>query len=118
MSAPALLRVLIIEDNLGDARLIQLMLRDVGGAGKSADIADRLSIGIDRLAVESFDVVLLDLGLPDAQGVAVVVAVREAAPELDALGGPHPRVVRRGRGRPVDLRDRLPRRDRGPIEVL
>ncbi len=61
-------KLLLIEDNLGDARLIRAML-----AAKKSTFAvehvDRLSAGLACLAEGEFDAVLLDLSLPDAQGL-------------------------------------------------
>ena len=60
------IRVLLIEDNPGDARLITEALRDHAAApsrGPAFELAcaDRLSAGLARLADGSIDVVLLDL---------------------------------------------------------
>ena len=59
------IRALLIEDNPGDARLIREMLRD-------ADVelvhVDRLAFGLERLAAEAYEVLLLDLSLPDSRG--------------------------------------------------
>lgn len=62
-------RVLLIEDNPGDARLIQEMLREAGGRAFEVQYAGHLSAGLEALTQDSIDVVLLDLGLPDAQGL-------------------------------------------------
>ncbi len=61
--------VLLIEDNPGDARLIQELLAEPGGAVFTLDCVDRLSTGLKRLAEGGIDVILLDLGLPDSQGL-------------------------------------------------
>lgn len=61
------IRVLLIEDNPGDARLIREMLADVGGpAAFQLDWVDLLSTGIERLGDGGVDVILLDLALPDS----------------------------------------------------
>ena len=74
--------VLIVEDNPGDARLI----REMFGDGLSADFdltqVDRMSAAEDVLAQKAFDVILLDLGLPDAQGMVAVRRTRAAAPSV------------------------------------
>lgn len=62
-------KVLLIEDSLADARLINEMISDVRGINVRLEHALRLSSGIERLKRDSFDVVLLDLGLPDSFGL-------------------------------------------------
>jgi diguanylate cyclase (GGDEF)-like protein/PAS domain S-box-containing protein len=60
--------ILIIEDNLGDARLIQEMLREAPDFNWRIVHADRLESGLNLLTSASFDVCLLDLNLPDSKG--------------------------------------------------
>lgn len=62
-------RVLLIEDNPGDARLIREMLSQVEGTAFELECVDRLSTGLERLTTGSLDVLLLDLNLPDSQGL-------------------------------------------------
>src|SRR5689334_9339131 len=63
-------RALLIEDNPGDARLIQETLHDVDLHGTINLIrADRLSRGLEVLRQDAIDVVLLDLSLPDSAGL-------------------------------------------------
>lgn len=77
---PKPIRVLLIEDNPGDARLIREMLADVGGpAAFQLDWVDRLSTGIERLADGGVDVVLLDLALPDSGAEDTFTAICGAA---------------------------------------
>ena len=67
--------VLLIEDNPGDARLIREMLADSKGAVFDMELADRLSTGLAHLAGGNgdFDVILLDLSLPDSSGIDTFV---------------------------------------------
>lgn len=82
------LRVLLIEDNPGDSRLIQLMLSEAGDSAaahslpSSVDVVETLAAGLDRLSRATYDVALVDLGLPDAEGLAVLLAVRDRAPQV------------------------------------
>src|ERR1043165_5644834 len=64
------LKVLLIEDNAIDARLIQIMLSDAGSGIFQLERAERLSAGLQRLASGDIGLVLLDLSLPDSQGLA------------------------------------------------
>jgi PAS domain S-box-containing protein len=72
-------RVLLVEDNPGDAYLIAETLAEVTTAVFRLEHADRLDACMRRLGGERFDAVLLDLGLPDSQGLATLAAVAAAA---------------------------------------
>ena len=61
------IRVLLVEDNLGDARLVEEYLREATGAFVCRH-ETRLSSALTALEQEQFDIVLLDLSLPDASG--------------------------------------------------
>jgi two-component system sensor histidine kinase UhpB len=66
------IRALIIEDNPGDVRLIRAQLADQSITTVSFARAERLSEGLGLLLNERFDVVLLDLNLPDSNGLDTV----------------------------------------------
>jgi PAS domain S-box-containing protein len=72
--------VLMIEDNPGDARLVRGYLDEGFGQACAVRQAATLADGLDALRAEAADVVLLDLGLPDSQGLAGFVAVQRTAP--------------------------------------
>ncbi|MEX0804805.1 MAG: response regulator, partial [Candidatus Binatia bacterium] len=71
MSSPPI-KVLLIEDNPGDARLLREYLHEAGSSQFELVHADRLSEALTRLGEGLFDVVLLDLSLPDAHGLATI----------------------------------------------
>jgi two-component system NtrC family sensor kinase len=76
-------RVLLIEDNPGDARLIRELLSAEEGASFFLEHADRLSTGLTRLAQGNIDVILLDLSLPDSHGLdglGKILAQTQAVP--------------------------------------
>ena len=79
------MRVLLIEDNPADARLIQELLTEALGAALELQTADRLSAGLDRLAQGGIDVVLLDLSLPDSQGLEGINRLRIYCPEVPVV---------------------------------
>ncbi|MGH2459037.1 MAG: ATP-binding protein [Chloroflexota bacterium] len=62
-------RVLLVEDNPGDARLIGEMLVEAQDTSLRLEWVDRLSRGEDRIAAGGVSAVLLDLSLPDSQGL-------------------------------------------------
>ncbi len=79
------IKVLLIEDNPGDARLIREMLVDVGGAFVQLECADRLRTGLERLAMGGIDALLLDLFLPDSQGIETFGKAYTQAPEVATI---------------------------------
>ena len=80
---PRGIRALLIEDNPGDARLIRETLKDAGASASVQVVhADRLAAGLDLLAVQEVDVVLLDLSLPDSTGLDTFTRVHTAVPGM------------------------------------
>lgn len=73
------IRILLVEDNIGDARLIEVLLDEEARGEFEVLHADRLRSAIDRLAEEDVDVVLLDLSLPDSHGLETVEGLRRHA---------------------------------------
>lgn len=73
------IRVLLIEDNPADAEVTRALI-DVGEGAFACAWVGSLGEGLARLASETFDVVLLDFGLPDSSGLDTFVKVQEAAP--------------------------------------
>jgi signal transduction histidine kinase len=69
----------LIEDNPGDARLITELLAEMNSGQFSLECADQLQEGLDRLKKGRIDVVLLDLSLPDSQGLDTFAAAHASA---------------------------------------
>src|SRR5262245_34892639 len=76
------IRVLLIEDDLADARLLREELSELPFVRCDIRQADRLSSALELLAARPFDVVLLDLSLPDVRGLETVRRVHAGVPEL------------------------------------
>ena len=94
------MKILMIEDNPGDARLIQDMLADVRNIEFALDWKQTLTGGLESLRENKYDAVLLDLGLPDSpQRSASFTRVQTVAPSLprNPLGA-HPGDARYGDG--------------------
>ena len=75
-------RILLIEDNPGDIRLIREMLAQVDGITYNLETAKRLSAGLECLAKEQLDIILLDLGLPDSQGIKTLDKILAMTPTV------------------------------------
>lgn len=78
-------KVLLIEDNPGDTRLIRQMLAKVRTASFDLKWAGRLSTGLEQLATGGIDVVLLDLSLPDSQEFNTFTKVHVKAPTVPII---------------------------------
>lgn len=77
------LRILLVEDNLGDTDLIVELLSINGPVIFEVNCVVRLSDAIERVGTNHrFDIVLLDLGLPDSDGLETLYALRRQAAEL------------------------------------
>jgi signal transduction histidine kinase len=76
------LRILLVEDNPGDARLCRELLRDGFVEPFELEHAPTLAAGVTALERARADVALLDLSLPDAHGL---VSVREVAARFPRL---------------------------------
>jgi DNA-binding response OmpR family regulator len=74
------IRVLMVEDNPADVGLISEMLSEVRGATFDVTHAERLATALRRLDEEQPDAVLLDLSLPDSDGLETFLSVRKHAP--------------------------------------
>lgn len=90
-SAPERLRVLLVEDDNADAFLVRELLDE---AGIEVDLTVAPTLGQARESLAEVDCVLLDLGLPDAQGLdglrrVLAMAERAAVCVLTGLGDDH-----------------------------
>ena len=78
-------RVLLVEDHPGDARLVREELAEYGAGAFQLETVARLDTALRRLAEARFDAALLDLGLPDSQGLDTFARLHAAAPELPVV---------------------------------
>jgi len=76
--------LLLVEDNEGDARLLFEMFHQEGTGAQRTTLThvQSLADAETRLLKGDIDIVLLDLGLPDAQGITVVRRAQAAAPRV------------------------------------
>jgi diguanylate cyclase (GGDEF)-like protein/PAS domain S-box-containing protein len=82
MTATRVTNILLVEDNLGDARLLREMFNESGAISVALTHVECLRDAEAHLATHPVDVVLLDLGLPDAQGLEAVRRAHAAAPRV------------------------------------
>jgi len=79
------IKILLIEDNPGDARLIQEMLSEIKDAKFNFSCVDRLSKGLEFLTKGDIDIVLLDLSLPDSQGLDTFLKLHQTVPDIAVI---------------------------------
>ncbi len=77
--------LLIIEDNPDDALLIRRFLAAVARVSYEVTHADQLKSGLEHLKNGTFSLVLLDLGLPDGDGLRSFEQVHSKAPEVPVI---------------------------------
>ena len=77
--------VLLIEDNPGDARLLKEMLAEEPPAPFRLSCADRLSNAMELLSSQTVDLLLLDLSLPDSQGLDTFSKVYAHSPKVPII---------------------------------
>jgi signal transduction histidine kinase len=87
--ANGVVHILLVEDNPGDARLLREALRealrDAQGLDHELIHVERLEDALQRLKTGAFDVLLLDLSLPDSQGTDTVKRITAAAPHIPVV---------------------------------
>jgi len=76
------LRILLVEDDPAYAELTRAMLTMASGTAMTLDHATSVHAAVDKLADQTYDTVLLDLGLPDAQELEALNSLVGAAPDL------------------------------------
>jgi len=78
------IRVLLVEDNPGDARLIKEMLASPAYDGVTYQLSqvETLSVAVQVCSINPIEVILLDLNLPDSTGMET----------LESLNGLFPRI--------------------------
>ena len=83
------IHVLLVEDNPGDARLVEIMMTELQDGTFKVTRAERFSQALEILAETEIDAILLDLGLPDSSGLGTASRMVAEAPN-------HPIVVLTG----------------------
>ncbi len=71
------MEILLLEDNPGDARLFHEVLRELDYLAPRVAHARRLSEAVELARDHAFDIIFLDLSLPDGYGLEVIRQVRD-----------------------------------------
>jgi DNA-binding response OmpR family regulator len=76
------IKILLIEDSIEDTIIIREMLNETSKIHFELKNVSRLKTGFEELFQESFDILLLDLNLPDSWGFDTFIRTYDQAPEL------------------------------------
>ncbi len=76
------IKILLIEDNSGDARMIEELLNETGSFRYKLVWVDQLSKGLQSIQFGDIDIILTDLGLPDSHGFETFTTIHEHALEI------------------------------------
>lgn len=78
------IRILLVEDNPGDAVIIREMLKEIYKNKFELVHFQRLEDSVEHI-IEDFDIVLLDLNLPDSRGIETFNIMNSHAPEMPII---------------------------------
>jgi PAS domain S-box-containing protein len=79
------IKILLLEDNDGDVILIREMLTQASDNGFDLHRVSRLAEGVQQVARDDFDLALVDLGLPDSQGLETFEEVYARTTDLPII---------------------------------
>jgi PAS domain S-box-containing protein len=79
---PDIIQTLLIEDDPDDVLLLKASLAKVQAVQIKLEHADRLSSGLIQLAEQDYDVILLDLNLPDSRGLETLSTIIKKFPQV------------------------------------
>ncbi|GLI33620.1 PAS domain S-box protein [Desulforhabdus amnigena] len=79
------IKVLLIEDNPGDARLIKELFLECAPGSFDLKYVETLYEGIEILETQEIDTILLDLSLPDSHGFETFLKVHDRTPEIPII---------------------------------
>lgn len=79
------IKILLVEDNPGDFRIIEQMLKESEHTLFKLVRVPKLEEGLERLEESKFDIAILDLNLPDSDGLDTYVKVLSKHPEIPII---------------------------------
>src|SRR5713226_5839223 len=82
LTAGEQMRLLVIED---EERLVEVLKSALGRAGFVVDAVETAADAREALALIAYDAAILDLGLPDGDGLEILAEARRASRNIPAL---------------------------------
>ena len=81
---PKSIDILLFEDNLGDASLLEEMLEEFKNLYSLKNV-ETLEEGLNALNTTYFDIILLNIGLPDSDGIDTLIEVNKKTPNMPII---------------------------------
>lgn len=81
----SLIRLLLVEDNPIDRRIFSEYLKSVADLEIEYDYAETLSATFKKLSAKKYDIVVLDLGLPDSQGIDTFYELHKHSSDMPVI---------------------------------
>ncbi|HTC20754.1 MAG TPA: response regulator [bacterium] len=78
-------KILLVEDNPGDVRLAEMAFREYAPGEFALHEVGCIQNAMERLSKETFDVILLDLYLPDAFGLEPLSRIHVIHPQIPII---------------------------------
>ena len=85
MSAKDTIKILLVEDNPGDSLIIREMLKETEYTQFKLTHSPKLIDGLKNLEENKFDIVIVDLNLPDSEGLETFLKILSKHPELPII---------------------------------
>ncbi|GJM04655.1 MAG: hypothetical protein DHS20C09_06460 [marine bacterium B5-7] len=82
MTSPEVTNILLVEDNPGDARLVEIMLNQPGHSDFRLTCSKTMAEAVNEISKNGFDAALLDMSLPDGDGIENIARLKSRAPSL------------------------------------
>ena len=76
------MKILIIED---EADLLSVISNYLMEAGYTCELAVRFDLAMDKISIYEYDIILLDIGLPDGNGLELIRAVKKFNPKTGII---------------------------------
>lgn len=78
-------KLLLVEDNPSDARLVRELLREPGSTPVAVTLAERMDAAVEHMRHEGFGAIILDLNLPDSRGLETLSRAHQEASDAPIL---------------------------------
>ena len=79
------IKVLLVEDDAEFARTMQFRITHDRNASIYVEYVQNLAHGLEAISQKNFDVLLLDLNLPDSRGLETYITLQAAAPDTPII---------------------------------